>query len=100
MEIRCDFKFKNQDREGWDSVQWLDITDRKSFELHLIFFRAFHCVDEDCGPALVPQAVRRDSGRPARRHLGNSGQELTIRKNNLQMKSLNMLLSLRFRNEV
>lgn len=24
-----DFKFKNQDREDWDTVQWHDISDRK-----------------------------------------------------------------------
>lgn len=35
-----DFKFKNQDREDWDTVQWHDITDRKYNSISILTVEA------------------------------------------------------------
>jgi hypothetical protein len=62
-----EFKFKNQAGD-WKKTQWLDVTNRKYSE-HRDLFRALYRVDENCGPAKLPQALRQPEGRIEKRYL-------------------------------
>ena len=79
-----DYKFKNLDG-NYKSIQWADVEDRKSSTNSLLVTTAnlalsfdcssLYCLDANCWPSQLPQALGRDQTGPEEGHLLPSNSE-------------------------